>query len=195
MPMRDLIRLAVLGLVSLASGSLAVADDVNLLGLPAKAVKTGGKLLLCGGGELPEEVYDKFVEMAGGDEARIVLIPTAYPFDGPAHYRRYYGGWLEYDVRSFQFLDTDSRAEADTDRFVRPLQQATGVWIGGGAQGRLVDIYGGTRVEAALRGVLERGGVIGGTSAGASVVSKRMIRGGPHTEAYCSDGLGFLSNA
>lgn len=164
----------------------------NVLGLPQRAFQTGGKLVVCGGGELPESVYEAFLEAAGGEKARIVFIPTAYPFENAAHYRRAYGGWAEYDVESFEFLHTTSRKVADTDKFCRVLEKATGVWIGGGAQGRLTDVYGGTKVEAALKRVLERGGVIGGTSAGASVMSKCMIRTGSSTEAELCDGFGFV---
>lgn len=193
MPRRGWIAFA-LAIVFLVVPAATRADDANLLGLPEKAVKAGGRLVLCGGGDLPEAVYEEFVELAGGKSARIVFIPTAYPFSSPAEYRRSYSGWFDYQLKSFRFLDTDSRETADTEQFAKPLETATGVWIGGGAQGRLADIYGGTRVEAALRGVLERGGVIGGTSAGASVVSRRMIRSGPATEANCSEGLGLLKN-
>jgi cyanophycinase len=184
-----------IGLICLGVAPAASGQDrntENVLGLPQRAFTAGGKLVICGGGELPESVYEDFIEAAGGSKARLVLIPTAYPFDNPGHYKRYYGGWNDYDVASFDFLDTSSRKIADTDKFCRVLDRATGVWIGGGAQGRLTDIYGGTKVEAALKRVLERGGVIGGTSAGASVMSKCMIRSGPHTEAELCDGLGFL---
>lgn len=178
-------------LIVLARG--AVADD-NLLGLPAKAVASGGSLVICGGGDMPEQVYAEFVARAGGKEARLVLIPTAYPFSSRAHYENYYSGWKDYDVASFDFLDTDSREEADTPSFVRPLEQATGVWIGGGYQGRLTDLYVGTRVETAVKGVLERGGVIGGTSAGAAVMSRTMIRYG-NAEAVVDRGFGLLDRA
>ena len=143
-------------------------DDRNILGLPEQAVSNQGTLVVCGGGTMPEEVYDKFVELAGGSQARIVLIPTAYPFDSLEAAKRRYSGWRDLDVESVDFLDTDSSDQADMDDFVEPLRKATGVWITGGEQGRLADIYAGTKVEKEIRGVLERGGVVGGTSAGAA---------------------------
>ena len=191
-------RNAYLAAVVWVAGWLAPVDataqeNVNVLGLPPKAVAASGKLVICGGGWLPESVYQEFIAHAGGRKARLVHIPTAWPVEDSAAYRRVYNGWLDYDVASFEFVHTNSRKYADTDRFIRPLENATGVWIGGGAQGRLADIYGGTKVEAALKRLLERGGVIGGTSAGASIMSKTMIRTGDHTEAEMGEGLGFLS--
>src|SRR5262245_15434468 len=110
----------------------AVAQErgaLNVLGFPERAFQSGGKLVICGGGELPERVYEELIKAAGGTKARLVLIPTAYPFDNPGHYKRYYGGWNDYDVASFDFLDTSSRKIADTDKFCQVLNRATGVWI------------------------------------------------------------------
>jgi cyanophycinase len=71
------------------------------------------------------------------------------------------------------------------------LRQATGVWISGGDQSRLTALYGGTRVERELAKVLRRGGVVGGTSAGASVVSAVMMAG----EGKTGQGFGLLADA
>ena len=65
----------------------------------------------------------------------------------------------------------------------------------GGYQGRLADLYGGTRVEFALRQVLERGGVVGGTSAGAAVLSRLMILQGSSNELSLGRGFGLLEQA
>jgi cyanophycinase len=178
----------------LAQAASRSVGQENLLGFPNKAVTNSGTLVIGGGGSLPEAVYDEFVKLAGGKRARIVMIPTAYPFSSKAAVRSAYGGWLSYDVVSFDFLDTDSREEADTNAFVRPLERATGVWIGGGMQGRLTDLYVGTKVEKAIKGVLERGGVVGGTSAGSAIMSKVMIRYGT-SEAVVDKGLGLLQKA
>lgn len=153
-----------------------------------------GALVICGGGRLQEEVYQEFLRLAGGKAARLVHVPSAYNFSSPSAMRRAYGGWLDYDVASFDFVDAKDREEADSDKVVQALDQATGVWIGGGAQGRLANIYGGTKSEAALRRVLERGGVIGGTSAGASIMSSCMIRHGSASQAVCDKGFGLVSH-
>ena len=91
-------------------------------------------------------------------------------------------------------LHTRSRAKADEPGFTRPLEEATGVWFSGGDQSRVTEAYLGTAVERALHAVLERGGVIGGTSAGAAIMSRVMITGG-QDKATVGTGFGFLPGA
>jgi cyanophycinase len=174
--------------------SPAAADDTNILGLPAKAVEAKGTLLIAGGGATPGEVYDEFVRLAGGKKARIVLVPSAHDYEGLEQIRYRFSGWFSYEVASFQFLDTNSRETADKDEFVKPLLEATGVWFSGGDQTRLTERYLGTKVQAALYKILERGGVVGGISAGAAVQSSTMMRDG-WTEPELGDGLGLASKA
>ena len=177
-------------LSSLVAFALEPAGD-NVFGLPPAAMEGGGALVLHGGGDHIDDVCDEFVRLAGGAKARLVLIPSAYPYDDEAQYRESYGGWLNYDVSAFDFLNTDDPEQADDPEFCRVLETATGVWIGGGAQARLTHRYGGRRVEQLLREILERGGVVGGTSAGASVVSGLMIRDGSATLAATDRGFGL----
>jgi len=66
---------------------------------------------------------------------------------------------------------------ANTDEFIAEIDKATGVWFGGGRQWRISNAYLGTRAQAAFERILERGGVIGGTSAGAAFQGDIMIRG------------------
>lgn len=168
-------------------------EAANVFGLPEDAHVNSGALVLGGGGSLPEEAYDEFVRLAGGEKAELVLIPSAYQYNDAAHVRRVFNGWFAYDVASFQFFHTDDPKKADSTQFCRVLEKATGVWLGGGSQGRLVDLYGGRRVEKLLHRVLERGGVIGGTSAGASAQSKLMIRYSSTDGAVIDSGLGLTS--
>ena len=80
---------------------------------------------------------------------------------------------------------------ADEPSFSKILQEATGVWLGGGDQSRLSEAYNGTNFLAELKKLLERGGVVGGTSAGAAVMSSMMITGGT-TKAAVGVGFGFV---
>ena len=91
-------------------------------------------------------------------------------------------------------LHTRSRDEANDPEFCRPLADATGVWIGGGKQLALTNAYLGTEVERQLKALLDRGGVIGGTSAGAAVMTRVMIASG-RTEAVLSRGFDLLPGA
>ncbi|HEV3022950.1 MAG TPA: cyanophycinase [Pirellulales bacterium] len=174
------------------ASSLAAADD-DVLGMPPAAVSNGGALVICGGGDLPDEVYERFVDLAGGENARIVVIPTAYPFECIDDAIACHSSWFDLSVKSVDFLHAETREEADDEGFVGPLVNATGVWITGGDQGRLADIYRGTRAEREIKRILERGGVVGGTSAGASIMSRTMIRAGSLQEAVVDDGFALVS--
>jgi cyanophycinase len=152
-----------------------------------------GALVICGGGGLPESARREFVRLAGGPKAKIVVIPTASEYaDGPAAtLAEYLESWTKQGVASAVVLHTRSRARADEPGFARPLEEATGVWFSGGDQSRVTDAYLGTAVERALRAVLDRGGVIGGMSAGAAIMSRVMITGG-QDRATVGTGFGFL---
>ena len=156
---------------------------------PGKA----GTLLVCGGGRLPESVRARFVQLAGGPAARIVVIPTAGEWSDRPGVEHAADSWRALGVRSARVLHTRNRAVADSPAFVAALREATGVWIGGGHQTRLADAYGGTAVETALHDLLARGGVVGGTSAGAGIMSRLMIVKG-RGEAVVSRGFGLVSD-
>ena len=74
-------------------------------------------------------------------------------------------------------LHTYDTAVANQQEFAEPLRNATGVWFNGGRQWRLVDAYGGTITETEINRVLERGGVVGGSSAGATIQGDYLVRG------------------
>ena len=156
--------------------------------LPAKTPEpvvgpVKGSLVIMGGGgkdQKFEEIFRKFVQLAGGREARIVIIPTAassdpeYPYlrSLPAEFARKILGAKEVTV-----LHTHDKKTADSEDFIQPLKRATGVWFGGGRQWRLTKAYGGTLTEAAFHAILQRGGVIGGSSAGATIQGSFLARG------------------
>ncbi len=157
----------------------------------ADAHRPKGTLLIVGG-RTPDVVFERFLELAGGRDARVVLIPSASTrFAESERVKEELEEWRRRGVASVQMLHTRSREVADDPVFVRPLTEATGVWMGGGAQDLLVKPYLGTEVERQLKALLDRGGVIGGTSAGASVMSRVMIAGG-RDKAQLAAGFGFL---
>ncbi len=155
-----------------------------------------GSLFIAGGGNLPAAALSAFVRLAGGQDARIVYIPCEE------------GKTIEREpsmVRVLQkagagmvdWLHTKDRELADEPNFTSKLADATGVWFGGGRQWNLVDSYQDTEAHRLMHLVLERGGVIGGSSAGASIQGDYMPRGDPMgntqmmAEGY-ERGLGFL---
>jgi cyanophycinase len=134
----------------------------------------GGHFVLVGGGILPRDIGREFVRLAGGKDARIVIIPSASLRDSPeANVRR----WRQVLGASITVLHARTRKEAARAELYKCLDRATGVWIGGGDQCRLTELFAGTVLTDKLRSVLARGGVVGGTSAGASVVSRVMVNG------------------
>jgi cyanophycinase len=156
----------------------------------ASAVRIkSGSFVLVGGGTLPDSIRQCFLGLAGGKNAHIVVIPSASALaDAPV---QSYAFWKTADVKSVRVLHTTNRSEADDPRFYGLLRGATGVWISGGDQSRLAAIYGGTRVERELVNVIKRGGVVGGTSAGASIVSEVMMA----DAGKAGKGFGLLLNA
>ncbi len=168
---------AVLHVAILFAGQFAGSAEFNQSWLDPDGIS--GKLLICGGGgELPERILDRFRELAGGTEARLVIIPTASETVDESTEKETVEFWQARDVASIHVLHTRAKEVADSPEFVKPLQEATGVWFGGGQQSRIADAYVGTAVERELDALLKRGGVIAGTSAGAAIQSKLMIAGG-----------------
>ena len=154
-----------------------------------------GKLLLVGGGKLPPEIRDLFFQLAGGENARIVLIPTgSQDAESPAFIEDFLEPWQKYSPQSIVVLHARNRCQANDPDFLKPLREATGVWISGGVQARLADRYVGTKVEAELRHLLGRDGIIAGTSAGAAVMTRVMIADGLRQPAIAS-GLDLFSDA
>ena len=127
-----------------------------------------GSLVVVGGAMRSPEILERFLELAGGPHAKIVVIPTA---GGADQYDNSFGGLRPFQRAGVEvvLIHTNDRAEADSEEFVQPIREADGVWFTGGRQWRLADSYLGTRTEKELWAVLERGGVIGGSSAGATI--------------------------
>lgn len=147
----------------------------------------GGSLVIAGGGPLPAEIRQRFLDLAGGSgRARLVVIPA---FDATAAQQESQKEfWRGLAVTDVQILHANSRDQANKDSFSVSLDQATGVWLSGGVQAWLSEKYAGTIVEDKLRAVVARGGVIGGSSAGAAVMTKIMIEQG---QEEAVEGVGF----
>lgn len=128
---------------------------------------------------LSPEVIARFVELAGGPDSDFVVIPTASE-TRIINQELVREAWCEefgVDPHRVRVLHTKSRSVADSEEFVAPLKTARGVWFGGGRQWRLVDSYLGTLVQREVEAVLARGGVIGGSSAGATIQGSYLVRG------------------
>lgn len=154
-----------------------------------------GSVVVVGGGAIGVDIYAKFIELAGGPDALIIDVPTS---GGAATYTQDAPGARAFraaGAKNVLVLHTTDRKLADTDSFVAPIKRAGGVWFDGGRHYRLVDSYGGTRSEKAFHDVLARGGVTGGSSAGASILGSYLVRGAPSNNnaimAYPGYEVGF----
>lgn len=172
-----------------------------------------GTLIVDGGGAT-EPIVRRFVELAGGPQARIVVIPTAPSSirfgddnvildpDWPRErnewrqYHDYLKRW--FGVERIEIIHTRDRRISDTEAFVAPLNSATGVYLTPGNSGRLADAYLGTRTHRALEVLLQRGGVVFGSSAGAIIQGSFTVRGRPDKPLLMApgktEGFGFLKN-
>lgn len=147
-----------------------------LFALPIMASQTGGHLILIGGGDKPLAAMQKFVELAGGKSAPIVVVPTASEAEDTAEY--YTKLFLDdHGVTDVVVLPIRTREDADRADLVAATKRARGVFFSGGDQTRILKALGGSAVLGAMREVFDRGGVIGGTSAGTACQSEKMITG------------------
>lgn len=160
-----------------------------------------GTLLIMGGHARDSIFFPVFSNLLGGRDAPIVVIPTAKREEAVHHFN-----FLERQKQRFKdagfsnvdILHTRCKKEADSEEFVELLRQAKGVWIMGGLPWRLADVYLNTLTHKELNALLERGGVIAGTSAGASIQASFLVRGDTVTNTVIQgtykEGFGFLEN-
>ncbi|HXB91587.1 MAG TPA: cyanophycinase [Puia sp.] len=158
-----------------------------------------GALIIIGGGGSTPAIWKKFTELAGGAEkAKLVFIALTDP-------RKETGRSFvdvikkETGIKDVTVLFTEDYTEANADKFIAPLKNATGVFFDGGRQWHFADAYLNTLTHQAFFDLLDRGGVIAGSSAGATILGSFLWRGdtkgpeilvGDHTQ-----GLGFLKNS
>ncbi|MCX6617348.1 MAG: cyanophycinase [Acidobacteria bacterium] len=170
-------------------------------GLPAQLSEgpAKGSLVAVGGGRIGPDIVRRFLALAGGTDARFVVIPTAAedPVD-PERARQQFS--KQFCVTHITVLHTRDRKVADSDGFVTPLRAASAVWFSGGRQWRLVDAYLHTRTQREIEALLGRGGVVGGSSAGATIQGSYLVRGAPEGNSIMmakghEEGFGLLKNS
>jgi cyanophycinase len=166
-------------LVACAAGIVfAQQNDTPEYGPP------NGTLIIVGGGDLTGTgLMETFINRAGGPDAKIIVVPTA------GGNKDQEGKWIVYDeariiapwvklgATNVHLLHTHDPKVADTEEFARTLRDAKGVWFNGGRQWNLVDSYANTLTDREFHNVLSRGGVIGGSSAGATIQGDFLVRG------------------
>lgn len=155
-----------------------------------------GTLIIVGGGGMPADIAKRFVELGGGANGTFVVLPISNP--DPLQPRDMGDGFLRRNGAKNVFVIKDrEQKDLEDPKNIEILKKATAVWFGGGRQWRFVDAYEGTKLHDLFRDVLRRGGVIGGSSAGATIQGDYLCRGAPGGPNYiiCEGyerGLGFL---
>lgn len=167
---------------------------------PQPPVVENGTLVIVGGGGMPANLMQQIIDLAGGKEkARMVYIPCSER-DEVSNAQRTVDMWKKMGVKSATFIHTKDRNRSNSDaEFLEPLKHATGLWFGGGRQWNFSDSYYGTEAHKLMKDVLRRNGVIGGSSAGASIQARYLARATPignyqiMAPGYERGGLGFIS--
>jgi cyanophycinase len=159
-----------------------------------------GSVIIIGGAE--DKVRDRvilgrFVALAGGSDATIAVISTASSLGAEAG-ERYRGVFGELGVKRVRPIHAITRAQANDEAGIRPIDDATGIFLTGGNQLRLSSTIGGTRLANSILERFRAGAVVAGTSAGASAMSSHMIAFGAsgatpkQRMAQIAAGLGVL---
>jgi cyanophycinase len=157
-----------------------------------------GSLVIVGGAMKSNVIISRFIELAGGMDATIVVIPTASGSESYNENSGFAGRLRKLGATNVTILHTNDKKVADSDSFVKPLRNANAVWFGGGRQWRLVDSYKNTLTEKLIGKVLDRGGVIGGSSAGATIQGSYLVRGDTKNNQIMmgdhEEGFNYLKN-
>ncbi len=136
-----------------------------------------GTLVIVGGGRMPQDIAKRFFEAGGGVEGRFVILPVSNP--DPIREKAEESFLARLGAKNVTVVPHREKKDLEDPKVLEVFEKATGVWFGGGRQWHFVDAYEGTKVAPLIRGVLDRGGVIGGSSAGATIQGDYLVRGAP----------------
>lgn len=157
-----------------------------------------GALIAIGGGRLNDDIMNEFRKLAGGDSAKIVVIPTANVLNNKIDSAGIKARFIKHGITNITILHTSDPKEANKDEFLKPLTEATGLFFTGGRQWRIADGFLNTKAHQEMFKLLDRGGVIAGSSAGATIQGSYLARGDTkNNQIMMGDheiGLGFITN-
>jgi cyanophycinase len=158
-----------------------------------------GTLIITGDG-IYGVFKDKFMELIGGADAPIIVIPTAGSSKvlSDEYLENYKQSFIKSGFNNVTVLHTRDPKEANKDEFIEPIKNAVGVIFGGGRQWRHADSYLNTKAHDEFIKLLDRGGVIAGGSAGATIQGSYLARGDTQGNTKMMGdhevGLGFIKN-
>jgi len=155
-----------------------------------------GSLIIVGGGDIPDTIYQIFARKIGGKDQPIVYIPTATEDEAWISEGKHLDKFTSRGFTNLKTVHTRIKTKANDKEFPELIRNARGIFLGGGDQDNLARIYGGTETHKAMLELLERGGVIMGTSAGATIMGSVLIGGDhrktPHIPADFGEGFSFM---
>jgi len=179
-------------------GKKIAAELIGPKSTTSPRVSPKGALMIHGGGRLTRDFIRRFGQLAGGRNAKIVFIPTA--MGGDIDPKTHSTGWLkQVGFKNITVLHTKSPKVANSKDFIAPLKEAKAIWLSGGRQWRTADAYLNTLVQAEIQRIYQEGGVIAGSSAGATIQGDYLVRGDPRGNRRMmspghEQGFGLLPN-
>jgi len=158
-----------------------------------------GKLIIIGGGDILDTMYNLFAKEIGGKDQPIVYIPTATDDEPWIQEGQHLVKFTSRGFTNLTTVHTRDNQKANDPVFIDRIRKAKGVFIGGGDQANIAAAFLGTDVHKELIALLNRGGIIMGTSAGATIMGDVMITGweqrkAPHVQHQYPAGLAFMKN-
>ncbi len=191
--MKQFIYISIFIFFALPLKSQSLKDNVTQ-GYP------NGTLIIIGGGDT-EFIMEEFRKLAGGDSAKLVVIPTALSDDFlemDSSFFKIKDHYKNLGFNDISILHTKDSAKANDDKFIAPLKAATAIYFEGGRQWRIADGFLNTKAHKEMFKLLDRGGVIAGSSAGATIQGSYLARGDTrNNQIMMGDhevGLGFITN-
>jgi len=156
--------------------------------------------VIVGGAMQDSAIFNQFIRLAGGFDANIIMIPTAGADTlSDEQLERSRNFMISRGVKNVTVLHTKDRELANSPEFYKPITNASGVWFSGGRQWRIADSYLGTATQNAFEDLLRRGGVVGGSSAGATIQGTYLARGDTGANTIMmgdhEEGFDFLPNS
>lgn len=158
-----------------------------------------GKLIIIGGGDIPDTLFNLFAASIGGKDQPVIVIPTATTDEA---YIQEGGHLKKFSTRGFSNLHTihtRDKKKADAPALIALMRKARGLYFGGGDQDLIAQAYANTQLHREMFALLERGGVIMGTSAGATIMGSVLIGGDhrktPYVKTTFPVGLSFLKHS
>jgi len=136
-----------------------------------------GKLIIIGGGSIPDSLFEFFAAHCGGKDQPIVYIPTATDDEEFIQKGEHLIKFTSRGFTNLSTIHTRNKKEADDPKNIALLRNAKGLFFGGGDQQLIADAYAGTKLYDEFIALLDRGGVIMGTSAGATIMGSLMVGG------------------